>query len=305
MGRKIFAPGALTAPVPPVLVTVGDMESANVLTIGWTGILSTHPPRTYISVRPSRHSHGILMRRREFVINLATAAMARKVDFAGIYTGARMDKFDRCGFTKLQSEHVAAPTIAECPISLECRVVEVIPMGTHDVFIADIVGVSCDDGILDENGRICFDRAGLLAYAHGEYFALGEKLGSFGFSAKREKSGNKSNKKVDTGADKSGEKSEFRGKGAEIVKADDATGHSRTDGGKKPFYSDIAGKRGRTRADRDGKNKATGKGKPDRDAEWQGRAPAATGGRKNGARSAGKHFAKAKQNGTHKKGAKR
>lgn len=290
MGRKSFAPGVLTAPVPPVLVTVGDMENANVLTIGWTGILSTHPPRTYISVRPSRHSHGILMRRREFVINLATAAMARKVDFAGIYTGAKVDKFDRCGFTRLRSEHVAAPTIAECPISLECRVVEVIPMGTHDVFIADIVGVSCDDGILDENGRICFDRAGLLAYAHGEYFALGEKLGSFGFSAKREKNGAKNGKKVDTGAAKSSNHGETKGIGNASAVTEGTGSRFGTRDGKKPFYSDIAGKRGRVRGDRDGKNQATGV-------------------KKNGAKNADKHhagkFGNASRDGTRKKGAKR
>ena len=187
MARAHFGPGALTAPLPAVMVTVGDMEKSNIITVGWTGILSTHPARTYVSVRPSRHSHGMLRHGGEFVINLTRAEQARAVDYAGVFTGAKVDKFAVLGLTKLESKTVAPPTIAECPVSLECRVVEVIPMGTHDVFIADILSVSADEEILDERGKICFERAGLLAYAHGEYFALGERLGSFGFSAKKKK----------------------------------------------------------------------------------------------------------------------
>ena len=182
MSRKHLKPGALTAPLPPVLVTVGEGDAANIITIGWTGILATHPARTYISVRPERYSYGLLKRHGEFVINLATVDMARHVDYCGIYTGAKVDKFKECNLTPTESREVSIPSIAECPLSIECCVVEVIPMGTHDVFIADIVGVSCDESILDESGRLCFERAGLLAYAHGEYFALGEKVGKFGFS---------------------------------------------------------------------------------------------------------------------------
>ena len=185
MGRRNFGAGALTAPLPAVLVSVGTMEECNILTIGWTGILSTHPARTYISVRPTRHSYKILKDTGEFVIGLTSAKMARAVDYAGVYTGAKVDKLSALGLTKCESRAVSAPTIAECPLALECRVVEVIPMGTHDVFIADILSVSCDDSILDENGRICLDRADLLAYAHGEYFALGEKIGRFGFSTQK------------------------------------------------------------------------------------------------------------------------
>ena len=184
--RKNFAPGALTAPLPPVLVTVGDMDSANIITIAWTGILATIPPKTYISVRPSRHSYQMLKDKGEFVINLPSASLAREVDYAGIYTGAKVDKFEKCGFSKAESREVAAPTIAECPIALECKITDVLPMGSHDVFMADIVSVSCREDILDE-GRICYDKADLLAYAHGEYFALGEKLGKFGFSTDKKK----------------------------------------------------------------------------------------------------------------------
>lgn len=187
MSRQNFSAGTLLAPLPAVMVTVGDMEESNIITIGWTGILSSDPPRTYISVRPSRHSHKILCEKGEFVINLTTEKTARATDFAGIYTGAKVDKFEKCGLTKAESKCVSAPTIAECPLALECRVFEVIHSGTHDIFMADILNVSCDDELLDENGRICFERAGLIAYSHGEYFSLGKKIGKFGFSTDKKK----------------------------------------------------------------------------------------------------------------------
>lgn len=231
MGRKSFKAGALTAPLPPVMVTVGDMESANIITIGWTGILSTVPPRTYISVRPERYSYKILKEKREFVINLTTKDQAKVVDYAGIYTGAKVDKFKECGLTKLQSKEVSAPTISECPFALECRVVEIIPMGTHDVFIADIVSVSSDESIIDSEGKIRFDRAGLLAYAHGEYFALGEKVGKFGFSTQKptKKSAQSSSNK-DTQAKKE-------------IKAD--VKDAETEHKKRPFYLDAPRGKGR------------------------------------------------------------
>ena len=182
MSRKYMSGGALTAPIPPALVTVGDYDEANVLTVAWTGILATKPPRTYVSIRPSRHSYGILKEKGEFVINLPTVDIAREVDYAGIYTGKKVDKFKKCGFTKIKSDKVSAPTIGECPVAIECRVAEILQMGTHDVFIADILGVSCDERLIDGEGKIRFERAGLLAYAHGEYYALGELVGRFGFS---------------------------------------------------------------------------------------------------------------------------
>ncbi len=186
MARKSFKAGAVTAPVPPAMVTVGVGDEANVLTVAWTGILATVPPKTYISVRPSRHSHALLKRYGEFVINLAPAELAHTVDYVGMYTGKKVDKFKRCALTKEASLYVGTPTIKECPIAIECRVCEVIPMGSHDVFIADILGFTCDEKIIEDDGRISFERAGLIAYMHGEYFALGEKLGKFGFGTKRE-----------------------------------------------------------------------------------------------------------------------
>ena len=187
MARQNFKAGALEAPLPAVMVSVGDMEESNILTVAWTGILSTDPPRAYISVRPSRHSHKIITERGEFVINLTTEKLARVTDYVGIYTGAKVDKFKKCNLTKKESLKVSAPTIAESPIALECKVFDVIHSGTHDVFLADIVNVSCDEEIIDERGRICFERAGLIAYSHGEYFALGRKVGRFGFSTDKKK----------------------------------------------------------------------------------------------------------------------
>ena len=185
--RCSLSPGALTAPIPPAMVTVGDAENFNVLTVAWTGILATVPPKTYISVRPSRHSHGILRDKKDFVINLPSADMARTVDYVGIYTGAKVDKFKKCNLTAVPSEKVSAPTIAECPIALECRVTEILPMGSHDVFVADILSVSCKEEIMDSEGKMHFERANLLAYAHGEYYSLGERLGRFGFSTDKGK----------------------------------------------------------------------------------------------------------------------
>lgn len=187
MARKNFSPGALTAPVPATLVSCGTVENPNVITIAWTGILNTKPPKTYISVRPSRHSYNIIKESGEFVINLPPASLVKEVDWCGIRTGRCVDKFKECGLTAISSNSVAAPTIANCPISLECRVCDIIEMGSHHVFIADIVNVSTDDSIIDKNGKMCFEKADLLAYIHGEYFEIGKKIGTFGFSQKQKR----------------------------------------------------------------------------------------------------------------------
>lgn len=195
MARINFKSGALLAPLPAVLVTVGNESESNVLTVAWTGIISTNPPRLYISVRPSRHSYKLLKENGEFVVNMPSADMARAVDFAGIYTGAKLDKFKKCNFTRLESKCVKAPTIAECKIALECRVFKIIESGTHHVFLADILNVSCDGEVVDNDGRICYDKANLLAYSHGEYFPLGKKIGRFGFSTDKKKKPARSQKK--------------------------------------------------------------------------------------------------------------
>lgn len=191
MAKVVLKAGALLAPVPPVMVSCGDMERSNIMTVAWTGMLNTIPPKTYISVRPSRHSYDIIRQSGEFVINLTPASLAREADLCGIYTGRKVDKFARCGFTKASATAVSCPLIAECPLSLECRVSDIIPLGTHDMIIADILCVDVDEGLLDANGRLCLERAGLAAYMHGEYFELGRKIGEFGFSARKSKAKSK------------------------------------------------------------------------------------------------------------------
>ena len=180
--------GTLLAPVPPVMVTSGDMEDSNIITIAWTGIINSEPPKTYISVRPSRHSYGIIKEKGEFVINLTPSRLVRTADFCGIYTGKNVDKFAKCKLTKEEANEVSAPVIAECPVALECKVTDIVPLGTHDMFVADIVAVDVDEELIDEKGKLHLEKAGLTAYAHGDYFALGKKIGSFGFSVKKRSS---------------------------------------------------------------------------------------------------------------------
>ena len=183
MAKQTWKGSALLAPTPPVMVTCGDMENSNIITVAWAGLICTHPPRVSISVRPTRHSYHLIKDSGEFVINLTPAKLIRECDYCGIYTGAKVDKFAKTGLHKAPASSVACPVIEECPLALECKVIDVIPQGTHDLFLADVVAVDVDDSLLDETGKLCLDRAGLAAFAHGEYFALGDKIGNFGFSA--------------------------------------------------------------------------------------------------------------------------
>ena len=187
MSKIKWRGGALIAPVPPVMVSVGDMEKSNILTVAWTGIINTIPPKTYISVRPQRYSYNIIKENGEFVINLTPANLVKAADYCGIYTGAKVDKFEKCRLTREEASEVKCPLIAESPLSLECRVTEVISLGTHDMFLADIVAVDVSSELLDEGGKLCLERAHLSAFAHGEYFELGKKIGKFGFSAVKKK----------------------------------------------------------------------------------------------------------------------
>ena len=187
MGKVQFRGGALLAPTPPVMVSCGTMDNANIITVAWCGITNTVPPKTYISVRPSRHSHGIIKERGEFVLNLTPSSLVKAADYCGTYTGKKVDKFQKCNLTKLAVEEVEAPLIAEVPLSLCCRVTNILPQGSHDMFLADVVAVYADETLLDDKGKLHMERAGLCAYAHGEYFALGKRIGTFGFSAKKKK----------------------------------------------------------------------------------------------------------------------
>ncbi len=202
MAKLKWKGGALVAPVPPAMVTCGNEKdgSSNIITIAWTGIVNTSPPKTYISVRPSRHSYNLIKESGEFAINLTTAALVRSADYCGVYTGAKVDKFEKCGLHKESASEISCPLIAESPLSLECRVCDIIELGTHHMFLADIVAVDVDESLIDKEGKLRLDKAGLAAFAHGEYFALGERLGSFGYSVrkKKKKSPPKKRKPADT-----------------------------------------------------------------------------------------------------------
>lgn len=187
MSKILLDPGALLAPVPPVIVTCGDESEKNLFTVGWTGIINTKPPMTYISVRPERYSYGIIRRTGEFVINLTSSDMARAADLCGMYTGRKRDKAKMASLTYEPSNAVACPSIAESPLSLECRVEKIIPFGSHHVFISKILCANAREDLIDKNGKLRLDLADLCAYAHGEYYSLGKSLGKFGFSAAKKK----------------------------------------------------------------------------------------------------------------------
>lgn len=180
-------PAAILAPIPAVIVTCGNMEKHNAITIAWTGIVNTSPAMTYISVRPGRYSYHMIKDSGEFVINLVGRELARKADGCGVFTGAKTDKFAKFGLTPEQGKTVSAPLIAQSPINLECKVTQIIPLGTHDMFLAEIKAVDVDEKLIDENGKLCLGRAKLVAYSHGEYLELGKRIGKFGFSVKKKK----------------------------------------------------------------------------------------------------------------------
>ena len=177
----------MLAPVPPVLVTTGTLEAPNVCTVAWCGMLSTKPPKTYISLRPSRYSYELIMQNKEFVINLPTAALVRAIDRCGVKSGRDENKFETCQLTLEPSNIVAPPMLEQSPVCIECRLEQVISLGSHDMLMASIESVSVDENLMDANGRLRLAKAGLATYAHGEYFALGKKIGDFGFSVKKRK----------------------------------------------------------------------------------------------------------------------
>ena len=187
MGKDIWKPGTVIYPVPAVMGSCGTMEQKNIITVAWTGTVNSDPAMTYVSIRPSRHSYNIIKETGEFVINLVTERLAYACDFCGVRSGRDVDKFAQCHLTPEQAQTVSAPMIAECPVSLECRVTDTKELGTHTVFEAEITGVNVDERFLDSKGKLNLQQCGLMAYAHGEYFALGRKLGNFGDSVRKKK----------------------------------------------------------------------------------------------------------------------
>ncbi len=187
MPKQVWKPGTLLAPVPPALVSCGTLEHPNVLTVGWTGIVNTIPAMTYISLRPERYSYPIIRERGEFVINLTNKALVRAADFCGVRSGRDVDKFSHCHLTPVPASQVAAPLIEESPVSLECQVEQVIPLGSHDMFLAKILAVDVDESVIEGSGRLSMEKCGLAAYVHGAYYELGKQLGTFGFTVRKRK----------------------------------------------------------------------------------------------------------------------
>ena len=186
MAKVKWRGGAMLAPVPPTMVTCSHDGKDNVFTVAWTGITNTIPPKTYISVRPSRHSYGLIKESGEFAINLTTASLVRAADFCGVHTGAKIDKFERCQLSKDPASEIGCPILSESPLVLECRVTDVIPLGSHDMFLAEIVAVQVSEDFLTKSGRLALERnGGILGYAHGHYFNLGKEIGHFGFSVRK------------------------------------------------------------------------------------------------------------------------
>ncbi len=187
--KESWKPGTVIYPLPAVLVSCGATpDEYNMLTVAWTGTVCTSPAMCYISVRPERHSYGIIRRTGAFVINLTTRDLARATDWCGVRSGRDCDKFREMGLTPLPAEQVEAPIVAESPVNIECRVKQVIPLGSHDMFLAEVVHVQVDAELIDPaTGKFCLERARPIVYSHGEYFALGEALGHFGWSVRRKR----------------------------------------------------------------------------------------------------------------------
>ena len=186
MGKQHWKPGNMLNPVPAVMVSVTDKEGkSNIITVAWAGTVCTNPPMVSISVRPSRYSYQILEETGEFVINLTNESLVKACDYCGVVSGRDVDKFAKTGLTPIPMEHVHAMGIDESPVNMECKITEKRELGSHTMFIAEVVGVTVDDQYMDETGKFHINESGLVMYSHGEYFALGKKLGKFGYSVKK------------------------------------------------------------------------------------------------------------------------
>lgn len=185
MAKITWKSGTMLAPLPPALISCGTVDKPNVMTAAWTGIVCSDPTLTYVSIRPSRYSHQLIRETGEFVINVPTVKLARAVDLCGVKSGRQVDKFALAKITPAPCDKVSAPQVVEAPVSLECRVKEITSYGTHDMFLAEVVAVDIDDQYLTDDHALDLSKAGLLAYAHGFYYALGKQIGKFGWSVEK------------------------------------------------------------------------------------------------------------------------
>lgn len=186
MAKQLWKPGNMLYPLPVVMVSVADKEGRNnIITIAWAGTICSNPPMVSISVRPERYSYDIIKETGEFVINLTTKDLTFATDYCGVKSGRDVDKFKEMGLTALLGKEVKAPLIGESPVNIECKVTQVIPLGSHDMFLAEVVAVHVDEKYMDEKGKFHLDKAEPIAYSHGDYLATGELLGTFGYSVKK------------------------------------------------------------------------------------------------------------------------
>lgn len=186
MGKEVWKPGNMLYPLPVVMVSVADKEgNHNIITIAWAGTICSNPPMVSISVRPERHSYAMIKETGEFVINLTTKDLVYATDYCGVKSGRDVDKFKEMNLTPIPGDKVKAPLIAESPVSLECKVTEVIALGSHDMFLAEVVAVHVDDKYMDEKGKFHLEQAEPIVYSHGAYLETGRQLGTFGYSVKK------------------------------------------------------------------------------------------------------------------------
>ena len=186
MGKQYWKAGNMLNPVPAVMVSVSDGNGKNnIITVAWAGTICTNPPMLSISVRPERYSYEMIKSTKEFVVNLTTRDLVRACDYCGVTSGRDVDKFEKMKLTPIKLPNVSVPGIKESPVNIECRVKKIEELGSHTMFIADVVGVTVDDEYMDEKGKFNINNTGLVMYSHGEYFVMGEKLGKFGYSIKK------------------------------------------------------------------------------------------------------------------------
>lgn len=185
MSKALWKPGTMVYPAPAVLVSCGTMEKPNLITIAWTGTICTNPAMAYISIRPERHSYDLIKNSKVFAINLSTKKMVRATDYCGVKSGRDVDKFKETGLTPIKGQLIDAPIVKESPLTIECEVTEIIKLGSHDMFLAKVLGITVEDSLLDHTGKFRLDKAELIAYSHGSYYSLSEALGTFGYSIKK------------------------------------------------------------------------------------------------------------------------
>lgn len=185
MSRQVWKGSTLLNPEPPVLVSCGPLDKPNLITVGWCGTICTQPSMLSISVRPERYSYDLIKDSGEFVVNLPTESLTRAVDWCGVKSGRDVDKFAAMNLHAAPAAKVGTVLLEESPLNLECKVTQRIPLGSHDLFLAEVVAVDVDESLLDEKGKLCLDKAKLIVYSHGEYMTLGRRLGTFGYSVRK------------------------------------------------------------------------------------------------------------------------